>query len=136
MHGDLYAIAADAQPNPSHHIAAYLASKGRLLGVLTQNIDGLYLKAGLDPSLLVELHGTATRARCLGCDATYPMDATVARLAQGEPVPHCRGPAGCGGVLKPDTVSFGQRLSHANVTRARRWLEACDLLVVMGSSLR
>lgn len=135
MHADLYAIAAHAKPNPSHHIAAHLAAQGRLLGVLTQNIDGLYLTAGLDPARLVELHGTSTRARCLTCDALYPMEATVARVAAGEPVPHCLAP-GCGGVLKPDTISFGQPLVDANVTRARQWLDECDLLIVMGTSLR
>jgi NAD-dependent SIR2 family protein deacetylase len=63
------------------------------------------------------------------------MEATVARIAAGEPVPHCLAP-GCGGVLKPDTISFGQRLVRANITRARQWLDECDLLIVMGTSLR
>ncbi len=136
MHVDLHAIASRAVPNASHHIAVDLAAQGRLLGVVTQNIDGLYHRAGLDPAKLVELHGTSTRARCLKCNALYPMDATVSRIEAGEAVvPHCQA-QGCGGVLKPDTVSFGQRLRHANVVRTRQWLQACDLLIIVGTSLR
>lgn len=63
------------------------------------------------------------------------MDATIARIEKGEAVPYCQA-AGCGGVLKPDTISFGQPLLEENVTRARQWLDACDLLIIMGTSLR
>lgn len=63
------------------------------------------------------------------------MASTIARIEQGEAVPHCLAPE-CGGLLKPDTISFGQPLLDANVTKAREWLDACDLLIVMGTSLR
>jgi NAD-dependent deacetylase len=136
MHVDLHAMTSRAAPNASHHIAVLLAAQGRLLGVVTQNIDGLYHRAGLDPAKLVELHGTSARARCLQCSALYPMGAIVLDIEAGEAVvPHCQA-EGCGGVLKPDTVSFGQRLRHANIVRTRQWLNACDLLIVMGTSLR
>lgn len=89
MHIELDAICSGAKPNPSHHFAAFLASfgakeskegNGKLLGVLTQNVDGLYQQAGLQDSLVVELHGTSKRVRCMKCKELYGMNETLERI--------------------------------------------------------
>jgi len=74
------------------------------------------------------------QVRCLSCGATSPTESAVARVKGGEAVPTCL--PGCGGLLKPDTISFGQPLANETVTRALQWLADCGLLIIMGTSLR
>lgn len=121
---------AAARPNAAHLALARLEKNGRLGGVVTQNVDGLHSEAG---SLNVcELHGCARRVACLGCRAVYPMEETMKRVEQGENPPLC---AGCGGVLKPDAVFFGEALPREPWERAVDLVGSCGLLLVLGSSL-
>ena len=122
----------DAVPNKGHLFFADLAREGKLVGLITQNIDGLHEKSGVPSELIVNLHGSALTVICLSCAARYPAGeiADAADLSRGVPV--C---ARCGGLLKPDTVSFGQPLRPADLARAGRMARECNLLIAMGSTL-
>jgi NAD-dependent deacetylase len=122
----------DARPNPAHLACVRLAEAGRLAGVVTQNIDGLHLDAGLPAELVCEVHGTGRQVVCLACGERGPMAAAVARVEAGEDDPSCRR---CGGILKAATVSFGQPIPPAVWAAAERMTAACDAFVAVGSSL-
>jgi NAD-dependent deacetylase len=120
-------------PAPAAHLAlAELHRLGRLDCCITQNIDALHQRAGLPPEAVIELHGNATRARCLACGAASSRDEPHARLETGVDVPDCDG---CGGIVKPHTILFGEALPRADVEEAERRACAADLFVVLGSSL-
>ena len=121
-----------AKPNPAHDACVTLDRWGRLDCVVTQNIDGLHQRAGLPAERVIELHGTALTASCLSCRDRHSRDEIQARVAAGEDVPRCEK---CGGILKPDTVSFGQAMPEKETAEAFRRAEACDLCWVIGSSL-
>lgn len=122
----------DAAPNPGHLAFAELARQGKLLAMITQNIDGLHQRSGLDSELILELHGTTTEAACLGCGGRISMDEAVDRVVNGEPAPSC---THCGGLLKPATVSFGQSLPLEVLDRSRQAALSCDVFLAVGSSL-
>jgi NAD-dependent deacetylase len=121
-----------ARPNAAHLACVRLAELGRLAGVVTQNVDGLHLDAGLSPELLCEVHGTSRVVVCLACGERGPMAAAVARVEAGEADPACRA---CGGILKAATVSFGQGIPAEVWARAEAMTDACDAFVAVGSSL-
>jgi NAD-dependent deacetylase len=128
-----------AEPNAGHRALVDLERRGRLVALLTQNIDGLHQEAGSDPDLVVEVHGTIRSWVCMSCDATGPMPELLDRVRLGEDDPACRGvgPDGahCGGILKSATVSFGQNLDPADLERAEEAALACDLFLAVGTSL-
>jgi len=118
-----------ARPNVVHEALARLEGDGRLLGVVTQNIDGLHQLGGCRK--VVELHGTNRRVECMSCHHEADMAAVQATLLQGE-VPSC---AVCGGWLKAATISFGQALRPEVLREAFGLAASCDLLLALGSSL-
>jgi NAD-dependent deacetylase len=122
-----------ANPNAGHLAIVELEKRGRLHALVTQNIDGLHQKAGSRPDIVIEVHGTLHTAVCLGCGAKQPMQAVLARVRAGEEDPLCRE---CGGILKSDTVSFGQPLVPHVIERAMRVCSETDCLVAVGSSLQ
>jgi NAD-dependent deacetylase len=126
-----YAALRNTLPNAGHLALARLQAAGRLTEVVTQNIDGLHQKAGSDPERTLELHGTAHRVRCLDCGNSWPADVVQARLDR-EPLPACDV---CGGMLRAATVLFGEAMPEAPLRRAFAAAEACDLMLVVGSSL-
>ena len=121
-----------AEPNAGHAALARLAATGRVLLLVTQNIDGLHQAAGTDPSLMVEIHGTMHEVACMSCGNRGPMADTLERVRSGEADPPC---LDCGGILKSATISFGQSLVADDMARAERAANECDLLVAVGSSL-
>jgi NAD-dependent protein deacetylase/lipoamidase len=127
-----YPALAAAEPNAGHRALAALERTGRLLGVITQNIDGLHHRAGNDPERVVELHGTAHQVRCLDCGAVWSGAAIQARQEAGESFPRC--PA-CGGTLRTATILFGESLPADALRRAALLAQACDVMLVVGSSL-
>jgi NAD-dependent deacetylase len=127
---ETYADFAQARPNAAHAALARLEADGRMLGVITQNIDGLHQDAG--SRRVVELHGTNRRVECLGCGRGGPAAEAQERLLAGEEVPTC---AGCGGPLKAATISFGQALRPEVLEEAFALAREADLLLVLGSSL-
>jgi NAD-dependent deacetylase len=121
-----------AEPNAGHRALVALEQQGRLRAVVTQNIDELHQRAGTTPERVVELHGTMRFVRCWGCGERAPMERALERLRAGEDDPHCRS---CGGILKSDTISFGQALDPAVLALAESAVADCDLLLAIGSTL-
>ncbi|MGQ0832702.1 MAG: SIR2 family NAD-dependent protein deacylase [Microthrixaceae bacterium] len=121
-----------AQPNAGHRALVELERTGRLLCLITQNIDGLHQAAGSDRALVVEVHGTMRDAMCLDCGDRMPMEQALARVAAGEDDPPCQR---CGGILKSATISFGQALVTEDLDRAEAAARSCDLLLAVGSTL-
>ncbi len=127
-----------AQPNSGHYAIADLERQGRLLGVITQNIDGLHQRAGCNPNLVLEIHGSAHRSTCLKCGDELPIDQVLERVAAGEHDPRCNcaiGSERCGGILKSSTISFGQSLRPDSMDRALAFATRCDLLLAVGTTL-
>ena len=114
-----------AQPNPVHRKLAEWEREGKLLAVVTQNIDGLHQKAG--SRRVYELHGSIHRNTCLRCGKKFSAQAIV----RAEGVPHCD----CGGLIKPDVVLYGEPLDEKTVEGALAALAQADLLIVAGTSL-
>jgi NAD-dependent SIR2 family protein deacetylase len=145
-----------AEPNAGHHGLARLAAAGTCSAVITQNVDGLHERAGTQP--VVALHGRIADVTCLGCGERTPREALQREMGQLNPtwldrhgsvavrpdgdvdlaetegfeVPPC---AGCGGVLKPDVVFFGENVPKARVLHCYELVEAAPALLVLGSSL-
>ncbi|MGZ4694975.1 MAG: SIR2 family NAD-dependent protein deacylase [Acidimicrobiales bacterium] len=119
-------------PNAGHRALLPLEQRGALVALVTQNIDGLHQAAGSDPSRVVEIHGTIHEVVCLSCEQRTPMDRTLERVRAGDADPSC---LACGGMLKSATISFGQGLVEADLERAFRAAEACEVLLAVGSTL-
>lgn len=125
------ALLADKQPNPAHLALAQLERAGLIAAVITQNVDGLHRLAGSKE--VVELHGSAARAVCLGCELRVDRE-RLAALAGADPdaVPRC---PRCARPLKPDVVLFGELLEAERFSRAQLHCERAGLLLCVGSSL-
>jgi NAD-dependent deacetylase len=121
-----------AEPNAAHHALVDLERSGRLVAIVTQNIDGLHQLAGSDPDRIIEIHGTMREVACLSCAGRWPMAEVLARLDDGEEDPSC---ALCGGILKSATISFGQALVPEVLDAAVDATVAADLMLAIGSSL-
>ncbi|MEU3957171.1 Sir2 family NAD-dependent protein deacetylase, partial [Streptomyces achromogenes] len=125
--------ALGARPNAAHRAVAELERSGVPVRVLTQNVDGLHQLAGLPARKVLELHGSARSVLCTRCHARGPMEEALARVDAGEPDPPCRE---CGGILKPATVMFGERLDPVVLGEAAAIAKACQVFIAVGSSLQ
>ena len=132
MSAEYYAVMRDALPNQAHLSIKKLEDTGKLLAIVTQNIDHLHHKAGNSPDKIIEIHGTAFSVSCLSCNKPYDRDEIEERIKSGVTVPYCDD---CSGILKPDTVSFGQAMPEDKMARSLRHAQECDLCIVLGSSL-
>ncbi|MFC0681395.1 Sir2 family NAD-dependent protein deacetylase [Lysobacter korlensis] len=144
-----------AAPNEGHRALADLEVAGRVTGVVTQNVDGLHLRAG--SRRVVDLHGSMDRAHCLRCGQVFARDAVAAQIDALNPwldepgavelapdgdvevrgigrfeVPDC---TVCGGILKPDVVFFGEFVPLEKFTEAAALIRTAEALVIAGSSL-
>jgi len=124
--------ALTAKPNKAHRAVTKLWRTGRMLSCVTQNIDGLHQRAGLPSKALVELHGNAGEARCIGCGDRQPTVDVVARVQAGEEDPSC---LLCGGILKIDIVFFGEMLPPAATDLAFDLASQADAVIAVGSTL-
>ncbi len=122
----------DAEPNATHYAIVELEKMGKLLSLVTQNIDNLHQKAGSSPDLIRELHGNMQVLICLNCHKKYPIALIREHYANSEEVPTCEY---CRGILKPDVIFFGEALPQQTLAQAMREAEECDLMIVIGSSL-
>jgi NAD-dependent deacetylase len=120
------------EPNAGHRALVELERRGKLLALITQNVDGLHYKAGTDPDRLIEVHGHTREVVCLSCGERAPMERALARVEAGEEDPPCRT---CGGILKAATISFGQSLVEKDLVRADAAARACDLMLAVGTTL-
>lgn len=130
---NLSAQVATARPNAAHYALAELERRGKLMGIITQNFDGLHHDAGNQPERIVELHGTSREAACTLCGARSSMPELQRRIDAGEVDPTC---TECGGYLKSATILFGQRVPEPALARAKELATTCDLFLVVGSSLK
>ncbi len=121
-----------AKPNAGHFAVARMIADGRVGVVITQNVDNLHQASGVPEDRIIELHGNAGYATCLTCGLRHELaDLREPFLARDE-IPSCRA---CGGIVKSATISFGQPMPAAPVAKAEAATLACDLFLVLGSSL-
>lgn len=122
-----------AKPNRGHLALVDLERRGKLHALITQNVDELHQLAGSSPARVIEVHGTMRRWMCWGCGRRGPIDEVLQRVRDGEADPPCHD---CGGILKSDTISFGQALVPAVIDRALRVAGEADLMLAVGSTLQ
>jgi NAD-dependent deacetylase len=122
-----------AQPNSGHRALVTLERRGKLHALITQNVDELHQIAGNSPDKVIEVHGTIRRVMCWRCGERTSMEEALARVRAGEADPACRR---CGGILKSDTISFGQALVPEVIERAMTAAAQADLLLAVGTTLR
>ena len=121
-----------AEPNAGHRALAKLVERGKMTAIITQNVDGLHQRSGVPESKIIELHGNSTYATCLDCGHRYELG-PIKKAFQGHgTLPVCEK---CDGIVKTATVSFGQAMPEIQMARAQNETMACDLFMVLGSSL-
>jgi len=131
--GRLEHTAWTASPNRGHEALVRLERRGKLHALITPNVDELHQIAGNDRDRVIEVHGTIRRVMCWRCGERTPMARTLERVRAGEADPAC---LRCGGILKSDTISFGQALVPAVIDRAMQVAGEADLLLAIGSTLQ
>src|SRR6185503_11117710 len=123
---------ARVKPNAGHMAVSDLVECGKVSHVITQNIDNLHQDSGVPGDKVIELHGNTRYAKCLDCGERVELLPIRTHFeAHGDP-PEC---AACGGIIKTATISFGQAMPELEMARAEQATLACDLFVVLGSSL-
>jgi len=122
-----------AEPNRGHRAVARLVEVGKVSAVITQNVDGLHQASGVPDGQVIELHGNATYAKCLGCGQRHELEPIKAAFVADETMPIC---SACGSeFMKTATISFGQAMPEDKMALAQRETLACDLFIAIGSSL-
>lgn len=132
MKRETHELYKNVKPNVGHYAIAELGRRGQLLGLITQNIDGLHEIAGVSPQKIVELHGTDRKIVCLKCGRTFAPEPIYETIVGDFEVPTC---TACGGFLKAATISFGQAMPVEAMSRAHELSEEAEIFVVVGSSL-
>lgn len=119
-------IHLDAKPNIAHKALVVLEKQGKLLAIITQNIDGLHQAAGSQN--VYELHGSIHRNYCMDCHQFY----SLKDLIESEGIPICKH---CGGIVKPDVVLYEEGLDNTVVQKTLQAIRQADLLLIAGTSL-
>ena len=119
-------LVGGVKPNAAHYKLAEWEQLGKLIAVVTQNIDGLHQAAG--SRAVYELHGSVLKNRCTECGHRYDVEF----IKNSEGIPRC---IKCGGVVKPEVVLYGENLDEDTVTGAVRAISAADTRIVAGTSL-
>ncbi len=122
----------NAKLSKTHIFFKELYDNGNLLGLITQNIDGLHEKSGLPRDVIINLHGSNLEVACLNCGDITPAVETLNDLNLDNGAPLC---SKCDGLLKPNTISFGQNLIPEDLKHAEELALSCDLMIVAGSTL-
>jgi NAD-dependent deacetylase len=120
------------QPNAGHLAVARLVADGRATAIVTQNVDNLHQDSGVPADQVIELHGNASFATCLECGLRHELADLKAVFEETGDLPSCRE---CAGIVKTATISFGQPMPPEPMMRAAAASKACDLFLVLGSSL-
>jgi NAD-dependent deacetylase len=121
-----------AEPNAGHRALAKLVEQGKMTSIITQNVDGLHQRSGVPESRIIELHGNSTYATCLDCGHRYELAPIKKAFEKDGSLPIC---VKCDGIVKTATISFGQAMPEIQMARAQDETMACDLFIVLGSSL-
>lgn len=122
-----------ARPNNGHLALVTLEQRDKLHALITQNVDELHQMAGNSPDRVIEVHGSIRRVMCWGCGRRAPMSAVLERVRAGDADPHCED---CGGILKSDTIAFGQEIEPDLILRAMNAASDADVLLAVGSTLQ
>jgi NAD-dependent deacetylase len=122
---ELRAALRQAKPNDGHVALAQMECSGRVMSVITQNIDGLHQDAG--SVNVIEIHGSRHKMRCVDCDDRTPRTA----LFIDSPPPPC---GECGGWVKFDSVLFGEPIPQATLRAAQAESDKADCVIVIGTS--
>ncbi len=130
MGRELAEVILKARPNPAHYALAELERQGKLIGLITQNIDNLHQAAG--SKKVIELHGNYLRATCMSCGKLYVGEDVHRRVVEGEIPPRC---TDCGGILKSEAILFGEPLPEEAMAEAIKICRSTDLMLVIGTSL-
>jgi NAD-dependent deacetylase len=130
---ETYELYKNVKPNIAHITISNFEKRSKLLGLITQNVDGLHSLAGVSKEKLVELHGTDRRVSCVDCQKDFDAAAIYESLGDDFTPPTC---AGCGGLLKSATISFGQSMPVDAMKQAQAWSERAEVFIVLGSSLQ
>lgn len=120
------------KPNEGHRAVAKLVARGTVSQVITQNIDALHQLSGVANEQVIEIHGNTRQAKCLDCHTQVEIAAVLAHFEAYGDAPDC---VVCGGLIKTATISFGQPMPELEWNRAYAASRACDLMLVVGSSL-
>jgi NAD-dependent deacetylase len=123
---------ASVSPNAGHRAVAKLVAGGRASHVITQNIDNLHQDSGVPDEQVIELHGNTRYAKCLACGMRLELAPIRAHFEAHSDPPDC---PDCSGIVKTATISFGQAMPEDEMARAEEATLACDLFLVLGSSL-
>lgn len=121
-----------AEPNAGHRALAKLVEQGRMIAIITQNIDGLHQMSGIPDDKVIELHGNSTYAACLDCKRRHELEWVKQIFSDNETLPKCMA---CSGILKTATISFGQAMPEDAMERAHDVTRQADLMITLGSSL-
>ncbi len=119
-------------PNAGHDAVARLVATGKVASVITQNVDNLHQDSGVPDDRVIELHGNASYATCLSCGLRHEFKDLRPIFVERDEIPTCRS---CGNLVKSATISFGQQMPDGPMERAEEETLACDLFLVLGSSL-
>ena len=132
LDGELWGARSTVRPNRGHLAITRLQDAGRLAGVITQNIDGLHYASGLGDEMVAELHGNVRNSHCMSCGARWETETVLAWVEAGSEDPVC---PECGGMVKTDTVMFGEMLPEEEVKQASLFLAMADAVLVVGSTV-
>ena len=119
-------------PNAGHDAVARMVAMGKVMTVITQNVDNLHQDSGIADERIIELHGNASYATCLSCGRRHELHHLKPGFVERGEIPACRD---CGGLVKTATISFGQAMPQDQMLLAEEATLACDLFLVLGSSL-
>ena len=130
---ELHKLLANLSPNLGHKLVQRIVSLKKNNALITQNIDGLHQEAGVKEDQIIEIHGNATKAACLSCFKENSIELFHDAVIKNLELPPCEY---CSGIVKVATISFGQPMNERDMIRASDISIECDLMIVMGSSLK
>lgn len=129
---ELHKILREINPNIGHAFVEKVINFNKENFLITQNIDGLHQRSGIQEDKIIEIHGNAIEAKCLNCEKKAKIIDFHAAIKSNNPLPKC---LNCNGVVKVATISFGQPMNENDMLKATKISSECELMIVMGSSL-
>ena len=129
---ELHKILREITPNIGHAFVEKVINFNKENLLITQNIDGLHQRSGIQEHRIIEIHGNAIEAKCLNCEKKAEILDFHSAIKTNNPLPKC---LNCNGIVKVATISFGQPLNESDMLKASKISSECELMIVMGSSL-
>ena len=129
---ELHKILREINPNIGHAFVEKVINFNEENLLITQNIDGLHQRSGIQEDKIIEIHGNAIEAKCLNCEKKAKIIDFHAAIKTNNPLPKC---LNCNGIVKVATISFGQPMNENDMLKASKISSECELMIVMGSSL-